>query len=147
MKKSTIYLIAMLMCAWVSSFGQGNGLPQWKVVKEGQITNSCTQVGPATLLVPKKSGFYRFTAYTSLTTSMQSTGGSEIRMTWTDRTGNGAEVAGTFHLNSGPRWVSIGGQIFSPQPATAVSLTIFPLAPIPPDAICDTVFTIEKLTY
>jgi hypothetical protein len=67
--KTTICLIAVLMCAWVSSYGQDADWRQWKVVKEGQVTDSCATVNQV-LFTPTHEGLYRFSAYLSLSSTM-----------------------------------------------------------------------------
>jgi hypothetical protein len=65
MRKTTMCLIAVLMCAWVSSFGLSNGVPQWKVVKQGHIASSNNDNLEQTIFTPSKNGLYRLTIYMS----------------------------------------------------------------------------------
>ena len=147
MRKSTICLAVVLMCAWVSSFGQSNGLPQWKVVKEFHVTGRTESVGPITLFTPTKQGFYRVGLYISAFTNVHQDSGWNSSVAWTDRTGLIGTILTTTDLHNGNSYSAVGPQIFSPQPGTPILFFVQAATPPPHDATYDIELNIEKLTH
>lgn len=68
MRRVMIGLIAVMMCACHGS-GQSSGQPQWKVIKEFQVTGGSVQIAPKVLFTPKKIGLYRMTGLKALNPS------------------------------------------------------------------------------
>lgn len=146
MRKSTISLVAVLMCAWVSSFGQDNGLPQWKVVKEFHLTGQTAAVPPTTIFTPVVDGLYRVSFYLSTFTQIPQQNSWSISVRWTDQTGFFGVIGGPLDLSAGGEWNQFSS-IFRPRVGTAVTYQVSLSDPPPHDATYDVAVVIEKLTH
>jgi hypothetical protein len=141
--KTTICLVAVLMCAWVSSHGQNAGLRQWRVLQEGHVIDSCAAVNRV-LFTPSYEGLYRFSAYLSLSSTMQ-TGTWTMFLTWTDPTRDEGAYGFGVNLASGGHWAIQNPSLFSAKVGTQVTIQIYS-GSLPPDATCEAAYTIEKLS-
>jgi len=140
MRRAAIVLIAVMMCAGYS-FGQSNGLPQWKVAKEFHIQNATTQFSKVKIFTPAHGGLYRLSAYISA--SGMYVAGWSAQFDWTDSGGQPASasvIGGTGKYLSGQQALVI----LSPQEHSPVTLTVSPTGS--ETATYDLVFTIEELT-
>lgn len=144
MRRAAIVLIAVVMCAGYS-FGQSNGLPQWKVVKEFHVNNGVGPVGPLNIFTPKQNGFYRISCYMSITTAIQQDGGFFTFVLWTDQSGQPGGYIGCQATGDG-RYTGAYINVFSPKPTLPVTLQIFLTDPPPQSATYNFAMTIEKLT-
>lgn len=143
--RRTICLVVVLMCAWVSAFGQNNA-PQWKVIKAGHIKSGTNAVGPLTLFTPTKNGVYRVSLYMSVSSNLQQNAGWLIQVAWIDQTGLQGFATLFPTLGGGSIFTEADPYIFSPQIGTPVTLALLPSDPPPQNATYDAAFTIEKLT-
>ncbi|MBZ5571483.1 MAG: hypothetical protein LAO09_06350 [Acidobacteriia bacterium] len=148
MKKS-ICLVAVLLCAWVSSFGQSNGLPQWKVVKEFHLTNQTNAIPTTVLFTPTKASIYRLSMYLSASANEAQNGQFYITVDWTDQTGLPGTNGGATDLSHGSETLSwIAPETFSPKIGTPVTFTVvLSDNPPPQDASYSVAVIIEKLTH
>ena len=138
-------LIAVLMCASVSSFGQ-SGLPQWKVVKEFHLSDSTTTIPPTVLFTPQRTGIYRITGYMSVESNMEQDAGWSWVVYWTDKTGRPGVTGLTPLLISGSNYLTLSSFSFCAKAGDPVSFRTDPTFPVPQDATYNLEFTIEKLT-
>lgn len=140
MRRTTISLIAVLMCAWVSSFGQSNGQPQWKVVKQGHVVGGMNSISPTLLFTPSKDGLYRVSLYAA--GIGLDNGYYDIYVSWTDRANNFAEADLNIQSSSPSQDVI---RVFAPKVETQVMFAV--TASGTQGATYDVAFTIEKLTH
>lgn len=147
MRKTTACLIAILTCAWVNSFGQSNGKPQWKVVKEFHLTGQTQSAGPITLFTPSEQGFYRVTVYLAAFTNMNQASGWSAAVSWTDRTGLAGTIITSTDLGDGNSYSVVGPQSFSPKAGAPVQLFVEPQSPPPQNSTYDIELNIEELTH
>ena len=147
--RKTICLVVVLMCAWVSSFGQSNGLPQWKVIREFHVIGANTAIEPTILFTPSKDGMYRVSGVMAAHSQVKQGGGFEMVIRWTNRNSNSDQVGMSFCFSEscGLDDQSINGRVFSAKPQTPVVLSLIVSDPPPQDATYDLAFTIEKLTH
>src|SRR5690348_1463174 len=73
----------MLMCASYA-FGQGNGVPQWKVVKQFHVANQSETIPPTPIFTPQKDGMYRVDLYAAGVTAVDQNTAWDIGVAWTD---------------------------------------------------------------
>lgn len=145
--RKIVILIAVVMCAGVTSFGQ-NGLPQWRVIKELHRSDQNTgDIGPDILFTPVKNGVYRASLYMSATSTEQQNAAWTIILDWTDETGLGGYLSTGAPLNTGRGFGMVGPSIFSPQVGKPVRVYILNSDPPPQNATYNFVMTIEQLTH
>lgn len=146
MRRAAVVLVAVMMCAGYS-FGQSNGVPQWKVVKEGHISGGTGAINPTVLFTPAKDGFYRVSLYALTSGPFQNSVFFNFVVSWTNR----ADGLGLAELDE-----CLGGlcfqdqnviQVFAPKVGTPVSFAVITSDPPPQDSTYDTVFTVEELTH
>lgn len=138
-------LIAVLMCASVISFGQSNGLPQWKVVKEFHVADQTASVPPTVLFTPTQKGLYRLSMYVSASTDIKQLTGWDMFVYWTDQTGLSANFLLGTDLTGGTTYQA-DSAMFSPQIGKPVTVFIQTSNPPPQDASYCVALVIEKLT-
>ena len=149
MRKTTVCLIAILMCAWVGSFGQNNGLPQWKVIKEFHVIAASYAILPQTIFIPADDAVYRLSVVmNSSLPQQQGPGDYDFQISWTRRTGD----ADGWHLDmcfidtfSCANQQTINALVFTVKPNTPVTFLVKPTNP-PENSTYDLEFNIEKLT-
>lgn len=146
MRRVVICVIAVVMCAGYS-FGQGDEVPQWKVVKAGHISGGTDAIGPTTLFTPEKDGLYRVSLYALVSGPFQQGVFFDVSVDWTNRIGDPifAELDMCFADLCFPDGSIV--QVFAPKVNTPIIFTVKVSNPAPQNSTYDTAFTIEQLTH
>jgi hypothetical protein len=145
MRRAAIALIAVMMCAGYS-FGQSNGLPQWKVIKEFHVMDQTAGVPLTILFTPTQNGLYRLSMYVSASTDIRQLTGWDMFVYWNDQTGLPAQFLLGADLTGGSTYQA-DSTLFSPQIGKPVAVYVQTGNPPPQDASYDFAVVIEKLTH
>jgi hypothetical protein len=90
MRKATICLLVVVLGSWTGSFGQSattkNKNNYTQIVAKVHLTGQTAPIPPTTVLVPKKDGLYRVSAYLASFYSLYQQN-LAFRMTWIDDLG------------------------------------------------------------